>query len=194
MPGPSLFTHAPAHGSPQAGGRFLLDANTLVALADRQHVQHRAVRRWFEREVHLRGWATCPSVERVALAVMAHPEYPGCLPLRDAGAVLMQQRCCPGHVFWAEEIDLLSAREPVLWQAVPAPGALADLALLALAARHGGVLVTLGRRVPFEGLRGPCLKQHWLRLEALLATANSVAADAHPMVGAGGARLPATRA
>ena len=69
---------------PPVHGSYLLDANTLIALLDPQHVQHRAVRRWFRREAQPRGWATCPSSERVVLAVMSHPDYPGRLTLEEA--------------------------------------------------------------------------------------------------------------
>lgn len=169
---------------PTVSGAYLLDANTLVALLDPHHCQHRAVQRWFVREAQPRGWATCPSCERMALAVLAHPDFPGRLALRDAALRLMQLRQSPGHGFWAEGVDLLAFPPLVLWEHVPAAGVLADLELLALASRRDGVLVTLGRRLVLEGLRGPSRFRHWQPLEPLL----------RPTLGAGGARLPATRA
>jgi len=151
-------------------GPFLLDANTLVALLDPQHCQHRAVLRWFVREGQLRGWATCPSCERVALAVITHPDYPGRVALRDAALLLSRFRGRhAGHLFWPQEVDLLSFPPLVLWDQVPAVGALADLELLELAHRRGGVLVTLGRRLVMRGLRGPSRFRHWQPLEPLLA-------------------------
>jgi predicted nucleic acid-binding protein len=152
-------------------GAYLLDANTLVALLDPQHCQHRAVQRWFVREAQPRGWATCPSVERVALAVMTHPDYPGRLELRDAALQLSRLRSSSrsGHAFWSQEVDLLSFPPLVLWDQVLAVGALADLELLELAHRRGGVLVTLGRRLVLNALRGPSRLRHWQPLEPLLA-------------------------
>ena len=180
----------PPTSTPPVTGAYLLDANTLVALLDKQHCQHRAVQRWFACEAQPRGWATCASCERVALAVLSHPDYPGRLELRDAALLLSRLRSQPGHAFWPQEVDLLSFPPLVLWEHVPAVGALADLELLALASGRGGVLVTLGRRLVLEGLRGPSRLRHWQPLEPLLTSA----AAPQPTGGAGGAKLPATRA
>jgi hypothetical protein len=191
---PLPATSKPLISTPPLTGAYLLDANTLVALLDPQHFQHRAVQRWFAREAQPRGWATCASCERVALAVLAHPDYPGRLELRDAAMLLSRLRSQPGHAFWPQEVDLLSFPPLVLWEHVPAVGALADLALLALASGRGGVLVTLGRRLVLEGLRGPSRARHWQPLEPLLVPQRTTTPAVQPTGGAGGARLPATRA
>ena len=190
-------------------GAYLLDANTLIALLDPQHFQHRAVQRWFARDVQQqqrgrapRGWATCPSSERVALAVLAHPDYPGRLTLQEAALRLGRLRSQAGHEFWAEGVDLLRFPPLVLWEHVPAAGTLADLELLELACRRGGVLVTLGRRLVLQGLRGPSRLRHWQPLEPLLVPQSVPQLVLQPVPhlvprptdGVGGARLPSTRA
>lgn len=177
---------------PPVHGSYLLDANTLIALLDPQHVQHRAVRRWFGREAQPRGWATCPSSERVVLAVMSHPDYPGRLTLEEAAMVLWRLRRIPGHAFWPEGVDLFPLPPLVLWDQVPGAGALADLELLAVASKRGGVLVTLGRRLALRGLRGPSRFRHWQPLEPILAA--QAQPPPRPTNGPEGARLPATRA
>lgn len=159
----------------------------LVALLDPQHCQHRPVLRWFDSEAAAQGWVTCPASERVVLAVMTHPDFPGRLTLEQAAMRLAQLRGWPGHRFWAEAVDLGAFPSPILWNLVPGPGALADLELLALAVVHNGVLVTLGRRVPLQALRGSCRRRHWRPLEDQLRLGPL------PSPGPVGARLPATQ-
>ncbi|MEB3276372.1 MAG: VapC toxin family PIN domain ribonuclease [Cyanobacteriota bacterium] len=174
----------PASGSAPLKGPLLLDPNVLVALLDPQHCQHRPVQRWFAGHAAAQGWATCPASERLVLAVMTHPDFPGRLTLEQAAMRLARLRAWPGHRFWAEAVDLGAFPSPILWTLVPAAGALADLELLALAVVHDGVLVTLGRRVPLQALRGPCRLRHWQPLD------DQLRCFPLPSPGPEGARLP----
>jgi predicted nucleic acid-binding protein len=167
---PPLVDRDPRLGEPlPPAGPYLLDANTLVALIDPHHCQHRAVRRWFEEQAPPRGWATCPACEALVFAVMGHPDYPGRLGLEAIALRLSVLRCSPGHQVWTESVDLLPREPWLLWQELPGCSALVDLQLLALARSHDGVLVTLGRRLALQALRGSGPSRCWLPLEDVLA-------------------------
>ena len=152
-------------------GPFLLDPNTLIALIDPQHCQHRRLQRWFRAEALPRGWATCASSERTVFQVMSHPHYPGRLELGAVSMRLRQARLWGGHTFWPDAVDPLRQQPLLLWAGVPGCDVMDDLMLRALARHHSGVLVTLGRRLPMEAMWGTGWKPHWLQLEEVLSRA-----------------------
>ena len=152
-------------------GPYLLDPNTLIALIDPQHCQHRRLQRWFRAEALPRGWATCASSERTVFQVMSHPHYPGRLELGAVSMRLRQARLWGGHTFWPDAVDPLRQQPLLLWAGVPGCDVMDDLMLLALARHHNGVLVTLGRRLPMEAMWGTGWKPHWLQLEEVLSRA-----------------------
>ena len=166
-------------------GPFLLDPNTLIALIDPQHCQHRRLQRWFRAEALPRGWATCASSERTVFQVMSHPHYPGRLELGAVSMRLRQARLWGGHTFWPDAVDPLRQQPLLLWAGVPGCDVMDDLMLLALARHHSGVLVTLGRRLPMEAMWGTGWKPHWLQLEEVLSRA-PLASAATPTASAAG--------
>ena len=166
-------------------GPYLLDPNTLIALIDPQHCQHRRLQRWFRAEALPRGWATCASSERTVFQVMSHPHYPGRLELGAVSMRLRQARLWGGHTFWPDAVDPLRQQPLLLWAGVPGCDVMDDLMLLALARHHSGVLVTLGRRLPMEAMWGTGWKPHWLQLEEVLSRA-PLASAATPTASAAG--------
>ncbi len=53
----------------------LLDVNALIALVDADHIEHRAMQKWFQRR-HRSGWATCPLTENGMIRVLSQASYP----------------------------------------------------------------------------------------------------------------------
>lgn len=119
----------------------LLDVNVLVALAWPNHVHHAAAREWFN-ENHRNGWATTPVTEsgfvrvssnRAAIATAALPQV--------ALELLTTMTALSGHEFWPDDVALVTGGfgNPAL---IVSHRDVTDSHLLALAERHGGVLVT----------------------------------------------------
>lgn len=124
----------------------LLDVNVLVALAWPNHTHHGRARAWFQRH-HRSGWATTPFTEagfvrvssnRAAIAAPSTPE----LALR----LLEELTGQAGHTFWVDDVRLLRG-DTVGAGPVTSHRGVTDAHLLALAARHGGRLVTFDARI-----------------------------------------------
>lgn len=117
----------------------LLDVNTLIALADRDHPHHAAAVRFFA-SARPAGWATCPLVENGFLRILGHPNYrngPG--SVAGARDHLLEFIAIPGHQFWPDDISLSDAR---IFPSLPRAKTLTGLYLLGLAVQHGGRLAT----------------------------------------------------
>jgi hypothetical protein len=130
---------------------YLLDVNLLLALSDPMHVHHEAAHRWFA-EAGRHAWATCPLTENAYVRIASHPSYPN--RPGDAAVVLeslRRIRALAEHHFWPEDVSLLDL---VLPGAALSHGQVTDVYLLGLAARMGGKLATLDRRIPSQVVRG----------------------------------------
>jgi uncharacterized protein len=125
--------------------RALLDINVVIALLDQGHVLHRTAARWLERELE-HGWATCPITENGVVRIMAQPAYPNHQPAARVAERLSEACRHPGHAFWPAPISLLE-EGLICWQRLLGPRQITDAYLLALAATHGGRLVTFDQRV-----------------------------------------------
>lgn len=55
--------------------RALLDVNVLLALLDRDHVDHQRAREWLTDEIES-GWASCAITENGFVRVVSQPRYP----------------------------------------------------------------------------------------------------------------------
>lgn len=118
----------------------LLDVNVLIALGWPNHVQHQAARRWFAESAG-RGWATTPVTEigfvrissnRSVMQVSTTPAV--------AIALLGQLATLPGHTFWPDSIRLVVGESDP--ERIASHRHVTDAHLVALAALHGGSLVT----------------------------------------------------
>ncbi len=132
---------------------WLLDVNVLIALIDPAHVGHEAAHKWFEAE-GAAAWATCPITENGVIRIVGHPSYPNSAGSpAEAAAIVAELTGLPGHVFWSDDISLVSAAH-VDPARILTPGQVTDSYLLALATAHGGHLATFDRRLSVGAVKG----------------------------------------
>lgn len=137
--------------------RALLDINVLLALLDSDHVDHRRAQAWLEDGI-TDGWASCPITENGFVRIISQPRYPSPVSPHEAVGLLGRARDHGSHEFWACDISLLDSRI-VDSSRLHGPRQVTDVYLLALAAAHGGRLVTLDRAVPITSVMG-ATEQH----------------------------------
>lgn len=132
---------------------FLLDVNVLIALIDPAHAAHDGAHRWFDAEGNT-AWATCPMTENGVIRIVSHSRYPNTPgSAATVAAIVRQLRELPGHVFWPDDISLLSADHVDAGQVLTSTQ-VTDTYLLALAAAHGGKLATFDRRLSVKAVKG----------------------------------------
>jgi uncharacterized protein len=128
--------------------RALFDVNVLIALFQPDHVHHQRVHLWWQDHQHL-GWASCPITENGFVRILSQPRYP--MPQTIAAAIKLLNLAKSGtdHAFWLDDVSLLddSLFNP---GAFMQHGQITDSYLLALAARHGGRLVSLDQNIKLE--------------------------------------------
>ena len=141
--------------------RALFDVNALLALFDRDHVHHSAIRDWWA--AHTRdGWATCPFTQNGLVRIMSQPGYSSPRPILQIIDSLSSGSAEASHAFWPDDISiadevffdhsrLISHRQ------------ITDVYLLALAVKNRGRLVTFDKGVPLAAVRG-ATKDHLVRL------------------------------
>lgn len=139
---------------------WLLDANVLIALIDRQHVEHDVATRWFlaQRDD---GWATCPLTENAVLRIVGGAGYRNSPGSPSAVMPALIDLCSHGgHVFWA---DNLSLRDQLAFfhDRLLTSAQLTDTYLLALAKHHGGALATFDRRLVSDAVEDG---MHYVRM------------------------------
>lgn len=127
--------------------RSLLDVNVLVALFDETHLMNERAHEWLDRHGHL-GIATCPLTENGLVRIVSHPNY-SVLKRFPPELIVGQLRSFVrdnDHQFWP---DTPSLRDPAQFDPsrILGPRQITDLYLLALAAEHGGRLVTFDEGV-----------------------------------------------
>jgi toxin-antitoxin system PIN domain toxin len=121
--------------------RALLDVNLLIALLDGAHEHHGVARAWLEANIE-HGWASCPITQNGCVRILSQPAYPGAEPPAAVAARLREATETQWHAFWPDTLSLV-APATLDWRHVLGSRQLTDLYLLALAAHHGGRLVTL---------------------------------------------------
>lgn len=133
--------------------RALLDINVIIALLDPDHTFHdRAHAWWANNQSH--GWASCPITENGVVRIMSNPAYSQRARFTPADLITRLRAFASqtNHEFWPDDISL---RDPSVFT----PGhiltsrQLTDVYLLALAAQHGGRLVTFDGKISVEPAR-----------------------------------------
>jgi toxin-antitoxin system PIN domain toxin len=121
---------------------YLLDVNLLVALFDRQHVNHEAAHDWFARK-GIASWATCPITENGFLRVISNPAYLTVMATPLEAMESLGQFCSSNsHAFWSDEVSLLSVLDESLKKRLTGHGQITDFYLITLAHHKGGKLAT----------------------------------------------------
>lgn len=114
---------------------WLLDANVLIALFERGHIHHSAVREWF---VALEdAYATCPIVEGVLTRWIVRLE--GKAGVEAAVEELHKLAADPRHCFWHDDLGYAE----VNLRGVLGHRQITDAYLAELARKHEGRLATL---------------------------------------------------
>ena len=132
--------------------RALLDVNVLLALLDRDHVDHERAHAWLDANVAA-GWASCPITENGFVRVIAQPRYPSPVSPAEAIALLDRARKTELHEFWPCDVSVLD--QAVIDPArVHSPRQVTDAYLLALAVARGGSFVTFDRAITPNAVRG----------------------------------------
>jgi uncharacterized protein len=121
--------------------KYLLDLNTLIALAEPDHEFHKPAGKWFQAEGK-ENWGVCPLTEGGFIRITAHPKYrPAARTVQQAAAILASFAEHPGYRYW-----------PIVdsWATLTAPFSdrifghqqVTDAYLLGLAIKESAVLVT----------------------------------------------------
>lgn len=121
---------------------YLLDINVLVALFDGSHVNHEAAHVWFGGTVR-ESWATCPLTENGCIRVLSNPAYPSIQASPNDVMIRLARFCSQhSHVFWADDISILTELEEETRALLPGHLQVTDFYLAALAHHYGGRLAT----------------------------------------------------
>lgn len=130
--------------------RALLDVNVLIALLDRDHVDHALATSWLDDEIAA-GWASCAVTENGFVRILSQPRYPSPVAPSRAIALLARARDGGHHEFWPCEVSLL---DPAVIDRTRLHSSrqVTDAYLLALAAARGGRLVTFDQSVPLAAV------------------------------------------
>jgi len=128
--------------------RALLDVNVIIALLDPDHVFHDRAHDWWAAHAGS-GWASCPIVENGVVRIMSNPGYSARRPFTPGELVSRLQvfSMKTDHEFWPDDISLLDGKIFTV-ERLHSSRQLTDLYLLALAAKHGGLLATFDRSIP----------------------------------------------
>lgn len=125
---------------------FLLDVNVLIAMAWPTHQAHEKVQEWLARHAR-EGWATCPLTQTSFVRILSNPAFsPNALTPGDALTLLQTNLAHPAHRFWADDVSLQEALEP-LTHSLAGHRQVTDAYLLGLAIEKKGKFVTLDRAV-----------------------------------------------
>ena len=132
----------------------LLDVNALIALVDRDHVDHDPIHRWFAAHA-TKGWATCSITENGMVRVLSQPAYPsGQRSPSEAIQVLRALKAAyrQVHEFWADDVSL-SDDSLFVPAYITGPRQVTDAYLLGLAARRKQRVVSFDRSLPWQAIR-----------------------------------------
>ena len=131
-----------AIASKSSPAAYLLDVNVLIALAWPLHVHHVIAHAWFEK-VGQQSWSTCPLTQLAFVRISSNAKIIStAVSPRAAVQALGQMVALAGHVFWADDlqvIDLASFTN----RALVGHRQVTDGYLIELAKRHRGKVATL---------------------------------------------------
>jgi toxin-antitoxin system PIN domain toxin len=124
----------------------LLDVNVLVALAWPTHIHHDRAHDWFAQKV-TESWATCPATQAGFVRITSNPSFsPRATTPREALAQLEGMLARRGHVFWPDDRPFAGSKL-IATERLVGHRQITDAHLLAIALRHGGILVTFDNGV-----------------------------------------------
>ena len=141
--------------------RALLDVNVLVALLDSGHLHHATATRWLKENVDS-GWASCPLTQNGCLRILTVASYPNAQPTALVADRLTRAVAMDAHTFWPDSISLLGIGV-LRWDRMLSSRQITDHYLLALAASHGGRLVTFDRGTSIQAVSAAS-KKHLVTL------------------------------
>jgi hypothetical protein len=125
--------------------RALLDVNLLLALFDRDHIDHQRARAWLERHTDA-GWASCPITENGFVRIISQPRYPSPVAPTVAIELLGRATATAHHQWWPCDVSVLDPAV-VDRQRVHGHRPVTDAYLLALAVHHGGRFATFDQSI-----------------------------------------------
>ena len=145
-----------------AEARYLLDVNSLIALADPDHQHHRPVQAWFKVSGGA-NWGVCPLTEAGFVRVTINPVYrPASRTMEQAIAILADFASTPGYRYWPISDSWASLTAPFSARLL-GHQQVTDAYLLGLAVKQKGILVTFDRAIKF--LAGTEFSRHLLVLD-----------------------------
>lgn len=132
--------------------RSLLDVNVLLALLDRDHVDHLRARSWLAGAID-DGWASCAITENGFVRIIGQPRYPNPVPPSQAVSLLARATSTELHEFWPCDVSILD-ESVVDASRLHGHRQITDAYLLALAVRHDGCLATFDTSVVTSAVKG----------------------------------------
>ena len=132
-------------------GPWLFDVNVLLALVERNHINHEVIHNWL-RLHHGEAWATCPITENGFLRLMTQPSYPHAVSMHAAFESLLDLKQ-QHRIFWSEDISIANA-ELFHHKHFTGNKQITDIYLLALAKKHNARLVTFDHTVAWQAIVG----------------------------------------
>ncbi|MGQ0744886.1 MAG: TA system VapC family ribonuclease toxin [Acidimicrobiales bacterium] len=132
--------------------RSLLDVNVLIALFDRQHIDHRRARAWLSAEMG-QGWSSCAITQNGFVRVVSQAGYPNPVTPSEAIDLLEGATVQRHHRFWTCDLSLLDA-SVIDRSRLHGPRQVTDAYLLALATKHQGRLVTFDQKIAVAAVIG----------------------------------------
>jgi uncharacterized protein len=125
---------------------FLLDVNVLIAMAWPTHSAHEKIKEWLRRNAK-EAWATCPLTQTAFVRILSNPFFsPHALVPSDAVTLLQAYLGHPMHKFWADDLSLVQALEP-LTSRLSGHQQVTDAYLLGLAIHKKGKFATMDRAI-----------------------------------------------
>lgn len=89
--------------------RALLDVNVLLALLDRDHVDHERARAWITGQIE-RGWASCAITQNGFVRVISQPRYPSPISVAHAIDLLARATHTRYHEFWSCTVSIRDSK------------------------------------------------------------------------------------
>ena len=125
---------------------FLLDVNVLLALWVPTQQDHQKVTAWFHSE-GASQWATCPITQAGFVRLASNPALtPDALSVTEALDLVAANLKHPGHVFWADSLDVPSCLS-LCRKGLQGYRQITDAYLVGLAIHKQAYLVTLDRSI-----------------------------------------------
>jgi toxin-antitoxin system PIN domain toxin len=132
---------------------YLLDANILIAILDRDHVHHRPCRKWFESVGH-HHWHTCPTTENGAIRVLSGGSYPGKRQRPDEAIERLESLLTLGRHEFIRETMSIRDRQVFIRMHLRGAKQITDTYLLGVAVASGATFATRDHRLDPNTVHG----------------------------------------